>query len=193
MGTLHVGLVPVMPDGQLCLLPTSLWTEGTHPVVFPTLPGQVGMSSISAQGFPPSLSQQSMKVQEAIRQGQEQCLIANFHLLLFLLEPKISLSEADLVASGCHKAPSCSELAGGRNKGVEPQQGRSLSCSNGAVMFSLGPCQVLGRWQVIQLGAASAPGFSGKRLCRNAEIGRLNQPPTCLGVQHKLKYVKSLP
>lgn len=60
-------------------------------------------------------------------------------------------------------------------------------------MFGLGPCQVFGRGQVIHLGAASAPGFSGKRWCRNAEIGRLNQPPTCLGVQHKLKYMNSLP
>lgn len=119
-------------------------------------------------------------------------MIANFHLL-FLLEPKISLSEADLAAGGCHKGPSCSELAGGGNKGMAPRQGRSLSCSNSAVMFGLGPCQVFGRGQVIHLGAASAPGFSGKRWCRNAEIGRLNQPPTCLGVQHKLKYVNSLP
>lgn len=69
VGTLHVGLVLVMPGGQLCLLPASLWTEGTHPVVFPTRLGQVGMSPNSAQGFPPSLSQQSMKVQEATRQG----------------------------------------------------------------------------------------------------------------------------
>jgi hypothetical protein len=41
--------------------------------------------------------------------------------------------------------------------------GLSLSCSNIAVMFRLGPCQVFGRGQVIQLGAVWAPGFPGER------------------------------
>lgn len=56
VGTLHVGLVLIMPGGQLYLLPASLWTEGTHPVMFPTPMGQVIMSSNSARDFPPTPS-----------------------------------------------------------------------------------------------------------------------------------------
>lgn len=66
------------------------------PAVFAPTTGP-GTHLTAAQGFPPSLSQQSMKVQEAARPAWESCVRANLHLL-FLLESKISLSEADLVA-----------------------------------------------------------------------------------------------
>lgn len=103
-------------------------------------------------------------------------------IAVFLLEPKISLSEADWFFHWSHKGPGCCQLAGEDSGGAEPGQGRSLSCSNTTGMFSLGPCQVFGREPVIQLGAVWAPGFSGERWYTNAETGRVIQPPTCLGI-----------
>ena len=62
----------------------------------------------------------------------------------------------------------------GRRRGAEPGQGWSLSCSNIAGMFSLGPCQVFGRGQAIQLGAVRAAGFSGERWCKKCRDRKID-------------------